>query len=101
MRAGPGPLRSPKPADAPSDYPLPESIRAAGVAVGQLLVVEAEQVQDRRVPVVDMHRLLDRLIAVVVGLAVGEAALDAAAGHPGRVRLVVVVAAVVTLRERG
>ena len=44
-------------------------------AVGQLLVIEAEQVQDRRVPVVDVDLALDGLEAVVVGAAVGEAAL--------------------------
>ena len=31
---------------------------AAGVAVGELLVVEAEQVQDRRVQVVDVDLVL-------------------------------------------
>ena len=46
---------------------------AAGVAVGQLLVVEAEQVQDGRVPVVDVDLALDGLVAVVVGPAVGQA----------------------------
>ena len=30
---------------------------AAGVAVGQLLMVEAEQVKNRGVQVVDMHRV--------------------------------------------
>ena len=40
---------------------------AAGVAVGQPLVVEAEQVQDRGVQVVDVDLVLDGVVAVVVG----------------------------------
>ena len=43
---------------------------AAGVAVGQLLVVEAEQVQHRRVQVVDVDLVLDRREAELVGRAV-------------------------------
>ena len=68
---------------------------AAGVAVGQPLVIEAQQVQDRRVQVVDVDLVLDGVVAVVVGRAVAEAALDAAAGQPHREALRVVVAAVV------
>ena len=67
---------------------------AAGVAVGELLVVEAEQVQDRGVQVVDVDRVLDGLEAELVGRAVDVAALDAAAGQPHREAVVVVVAAV-------
>ena len=33
---------------------------AAGVAEGELLVIEAQQVQDRRVQVMDVHLVLDR-----------------------------------------
>ena len=46
---------------------------AAGVAVGELGVVEAEQVQDRGVQVVDVDLVLDGVVAVVVGLAVDDA----------------------------
>ena len=66
---------------------------AAGVAVGKLLVVQAEQVQDRRVPVVDVHSACDRFVAVVVGRSVAQAAFHSASGHPHGVALVVVVAA--------
>ena len=41
---------------------------AAVVAVGQLLVVEAEQVQDRGVQVVDADAVVDGLVADLVGL---------------------------------
>jgi len=48
---------------------------AAGVAVGELLVVEPEQVQDRRVQVVDVDRVLDRLEPELVGRANGRPTL--------------------------
>ena len=67
---------------------------AAGVAVGELFVVEAQQVQDRGVQVVDVDLVLDRLEAELVGRAVDVAALDAAAGQPHGEAVVVVVAAV-------
>ena len=67
---------------------------AAAVAVGQLLVIEAEQVQDGRVQVVDVDPALDALAAVVVGGAVAKPRLHAAAGQPDREAAVVVVAAV-------
>ena len=43
---------------------------AALEAVGQPLVVDAEQVQDRGVQVVDVDGVLDGVVAEVVGLAV-------------------------------
>ena len=48
----------------------------------QPLVVDAQAVQDRGVQVVDVDRVLDDVVAEVVGLAVDDARLDAAAGHP-------------------
>ena len=55
---------------------------AALEAVGQPLVVDAEQVQHRGVQVVDVDDVLDGVVAELVGRAVGDAALDAAAGQP-------------------
>ena len=69
------------------------------VAVGEALVVDAEQVQHRGVEVADVDRVLDDVVAEVVGLAVDRAALRAAAGHPHREAARVVVAAVVRLRQ--
>ena len=57
---------------------------AAGVAVGELLVVEAQQVQDRGVQVVDVDLVLDGLEAELVGRAVDVPPLHAAAGQPHR-----------------
>ena len=67
---------------------------AAGVAVGELLVVEAQEVQNRGVQVVDVDAVLDGLEAEVVGRAVDVAAAHAAAGQPHREAVVIVVAAV-------
>ena len=49
---------------------------AAGVAVGELLVIEAQQVQDRGVQVVDVDRVFDGLEAEFVGRAVDVARLS-------------------------
>src|SRR5438132_5191530 len=59
-----------------------QAVIAAAVAIGQLGVVDAHQMQNGRVQVVDMHAIFDSVPAVVVGVAVGHAALDAATGQP-------------------
>ena len=51
-----------------------EPVIAAAVVVGELGVVDAELIENRGVNVVDVHGILDRLPAEVVGGAVGEAA---------------------------
>ena len=66
---------------------------AAGVAIDQPGVVDSHQVQDRGVVVVNVHGVFDDVHAEFVGLAVGTAALDAAAGEQGGERLGVMVAA--------
>ena len=50
----------------------------------QLLVVDTELMQDRRVQVADLHGIAHDVVAELVGLPVGDAALDAAARQPGR-----------------
>ena len=49
--------------------------------VDKLLVVEAEAVEERGVPVVVMDDVLHRLVAPLVGLAVGAAPLESPATH--------------------
>src|SRR5688572_25322568 len=66
---------------------------AAAVVEGEAGVVQAQQMQNGGVPVVNVHGVDDGFVAVVVGGAVTHAALDSAAGHPDGVALVVVVAA--------
>src|SRR5438105_2604796 len=60
---------------------LPADIReaevAAGIAIGQLLVVESEEVEHCGVQVVDVHRLLNRAVTEFIGRAVNMAAFDA------------------------
>ena len=51
---------------------------AAGVAVGQLGVIEAQQVQHGGVQVVEVDFVFDGVVAVVIGLAVADAGLHAA-----------------------
>ena len=53
---------------------------AALVAIGNLLVVEPQQVQQRGVEIVHMHRVLDDMKTEVVGLAVDETPLHPTAG---------------------
>src|SRR6266540_1420463 len=66
---------------------------ASAVVVGELLVVEAHQVQDRRVQVMDVHAVLDGGDAELIGGAVNVATLDAASGQPHREAGAVVIAA--------
>ena len=61
--------------------------------------IEPEQVQHRRVDVGDVVPVLDGVETQLVGRAVHDASLDAAAGHPDREAVVVVVAAVGALAQ--
>ena len=70
-----------------------EPVRPALEFEGQALVVDAEQVQERGVEVVDVDRVFDDRVAEVVGAAEGDAALDAAAGQPDAEGVLVMVAA--------
>src|SRR6186713_1291289 len=66
--------------DVSGDVGQPEV--AAAVAEGEPRVVQAEEVQDGGVQVVDVDAVLDGLEAELVGLAVTNAPFDAAAGQP-------------------
>src|SRR5437660_9790297 len=63
-----------------------ESHIAAAEADGQSLVVEAEQMQHRRVKIVHFHSAGDDLVTPFVGFAVRHSRFDAAAGKPNRSR---------------
>jgi hypothetical protein len=71
-----------------------ESEVAARHAVGQLFVIEAQQLQDSRVQVVDVHPVLHGLEAEFVGGPVHLATFHPATGEPHREAPVVMVAAV-------
>ena len=79
--------------DAAADVGQPEP--AALEEVRQLLVVDAEQVQDRRLQVVDMDAASATLKPKSSDSPCTYAALDAAAGHPDREDAAMVIAAVV------
>ena len=64
------------------------------VEEAQLLVIQAQKVQDGGMPVVDVNLAFDRLETVVVSFAIREAAPGPPARHPQGVPLVVVVAPV-------
>ena len=65
----------------------------AGVAVGQSFVVETHEVQNRRVQVMNVHRVLDSLKTKFIGRAVDDSPLHPATGEDHREAGRVVVAA--------
>ena len=67
---------------------------AASVAVGQLLVIKAEQVEHRGVEIMDGDFVLDGGETEFVGRAVDLASLHAAARQPAGEAVVIVIAAV-------
>src|SRR5437899_6945581 len=73
---------------------------AAVEAVRQLLVIDPEQLKDRRVQIVIRNRLLLRLVAEVVARADRLSALDARACHPDRHRARIVIASDAALLVR-
>ena len=70
-----------------------QSVIAALEAVGELRVIEAQEVQDGRLQVVDVDFVLGDEVAEFVRRAVGHAGLHAAAGHEHGEAVRIVVAA--------
>src|SRR5262249_50225411 len=70
-----------------------QPIIAALEAIDEPGVIEAEQMQDRRLQIVDVDLVLDHFEAKLIGLAVAVAAARAAAGQPTREAIGIVVAA--------
>jgi len=66
---------------------------SAAVAVGEALVVEADQVQDCGMQVVDMNFVLNDVEAELVGGTVRQSALHASSRQPHREAVGMVVAA--------
>ena len=75
---------------------ISEAVIAAGMAVGKTFVVDAEEMQQGGVQVVDVHTVVQCLEAELVALAVRYATLHASAGEPHHktVRVVVTTGAV-------
>ena len=63
-------------------------------------MIESQQVQDGGVHIVNMHAILDGVIAEFIGCAVDEPRLNPAARHPHRIAVGIVVATVSGLRNR-
>lgn len=59
-----------------------EAVVAAVVAVGEFFVIEAEEVEEGGVEVVDVDFVFDGFVAELVGGTMMHAGFDAAAGHP-------------------
>ena len=55
----------------------------AVVAVGEALVIDAEEMEHRRVDVIAVDGLFDGFVGPFVGGSVADTALEAAAGQPG------------------
>ena len=71
-----------------------ESEIAAGVSVGELQVVEPEQVQDGGVQVVDVDLVLSGVVAELIGRPISDSRLGSSAGQPHGESIGVVVTAV-------
>ena len=78
-----------------------EAVIAAAMPVGQSFVIEAHDVQDRRVQVVDVDLVLHGVPAEFVGRPVDVAGANAAPGHPHGEPEGVVLAPVGPLGGRG
>src|SRR5262249_22333148 len=63
------------------------------------LMVESEKLEDCRVEVVDVHRILDDVVREIVGLAVDRAGPRATAGHPHREAARVMITAVILVAQ--
>ena len=71
---------------------------AAGVAIGELFVIQARGVQQRRVEIVHVHLIRDGVVAEFVRRSVCQTALEAAAGEPdGEAGGIVIAAGAVLL----
>ena len=66
-------------------------------AISELLVVDAEAMQDGRLEIMHMDGILDNVESKIVRRAVRHTALDASAGHPERECPSVMIAPVVLI----
>src|SRR5262245_9343906 len=81
-------------------FDIRQSEIAAGIAVSQAFVIESEEMQYRRVQVVNVDFVLGGKIAVVVGASPAQAPFDAPAGQPHREPLRIVIATIGALGGR-
>ncbi len=55
---------------------------ASGVSIGELGMIQAHQVEDRRMEIVEVHPVVHRGNSVLIGGAIAETALESPASHP-------------------
>ena len=67
--------------------------------VGQTLVIDAEQMHQRCLKIVDVNWILDDVVAELVRLAVSYSRLDASASHPNRKTLGMMVTTIIRLGQ--
>jgi len=70
-----------------------EAVVSAAEAEGEFFVVDAHEVEDGGVEVVDVDTVFDGAATEFIFGAVGEAGFDSATGHPGGEAVVIVVTA--------
>ena len=71
------------------------------MAEGEAFVVDAEEVEESGVKIVDVHGFFGGLEAEVVSFAVGHAAFDSAASHPHEEAVWVMVSAISVFADGG
>src|SRR4029077_11647342 len=68
-------------------------------SITELVVVYTQAMKNGRIEVAHVHRIIYHVIAIVVGLAIGDSGAHAGAGHPGGETARVMVAAIVLLAQ--
>ena len=71
------------------------------VSVRQAFVVQAHEVQDGRMEVVDVGSIFDGSQPKYIGSAIAETGFDSATGHPDRETVVIVVTPFLAFGSRG
>src|SRR5256884_6677298 len=66
---------------------------AALETIRQLLVVDAQAAQNRGVEIVNVDRIFDDIVAVIIGPAIADTGFNATARHPNRVAAPMMIAA--------
>ena len=82
-------------------HQLPMDVRKSKITtrmvVGESLMVESHEMKNRGMPVMDVDTTIHCLGPVFIGRTVLDSSLDAAAGHPHRESLCVVIPSIVVL----
>src|SRR5581483_1447665 len=73
---------------------------SARVAVGELLVIDTQQIENGRVQIVDGDTILDGFESELIGAAVYQAALGATARQPHGIAVRIVIAAIAIFGNR-